>query len=248
MPLIFKDKPQSNELIKQIASLKNYRDVRLSFAGGEPLLDKRLTDKISFANENNLKVSLITNGDLLTEDFLYENCLKIDMIGISIDSFNDSTNLSIGRATSMGHIPDYKNIAKLMVLAKKINPNIKIKINTVVNQFNFNENMSDIIQFIKPDKWKIFRVLPATEKSKSQEISNNKFETFINQHKHIECTSVEDNNTMFNSYLMIDPYGRFFYNKTGGGYGYSQSILNTGITKALETIDFDYKKFTNRYL
>jgi radical S-adenosyl methionine domain-containing protein 2 len=200
------------------------------------------------ANENNLKVSLITNGDLLTEDFLYENCLKIDMIGISIDSFNDSTNLSIGRATSMGHIPDYKNIAKLMVLAKKINPDIKIKINTVVNQFNFNENMSDIIQFIKPDKWKIFRVLPATEKSKSQEISNNKFETFINQHKHIECTSVEDNNTMFNSYLMIDPYGRFFYNKTGGGYGYSQSILNTGITKALETIDFDYKKFTNRYL
>ncbi len=247
MPLVFKDKSQSNRLIKQISLLKNYRSVRLSFAGGEPLLDKHLTDKISFAYKNNLKISLITNGDLLTEEFLYENCSKIDILGISVDSFNDSTNLNIGRATSLGCVPDYSNIIKLIVLARKINPDIEIKINTVVNQFNFNEDMSSSIESIKPNKWKILKVLPSTPKSKSQEISDIKFNTFVNRHRHITCTSIEDNNTMFNSYLMIDPYGRFFYNQAEGGYGYSQSILDVGIANALETTDFNYQKFSNRY-
>jgi hypothetical protein len=39
----------------------------------------------------------------------------------------------------------------------------------------------------------------------------------------------------------------FFYNQAEGGYGYSQSILDVGIANALETTDFNYQKFSNRF-
>jgi len=249
LPLIFKNKLKSEKLIQEIALLKqDYHSVRLSFAGGEPLLDGKLTEKISYAYQQGLKVSVITNGDLLTEDFLYDNCPKIDVLGVSIDSANDITNLKIGRATLLGKIPEYRKIIQLIKLAKTINPNIEIKINTVVNQFNFNEDMNVLINAIQPNKWKVLRVLPATDKASMQQISDAQFDTFVNQHRHNKCSVIEDNNDMLNSYLMIEPYGRFFYNqKETIDYGYSSSIYDVGIYDALKGINFDYKKFTARY-
>jgi radical S-adenosyl methionine domain-containing protein 2 len=246
-PLIFKCSSKSEELMRQISLIKGYKNIRLSFAGGEPLLDKKLSNKISYAYKNNFEISIITNGALLTENFLYENCSKISMLGISIDSFDHNTNLSIGRTTLLGEVPNYENIIYLIHLARKINPHILIKINTVVNEFNFNEDMSSIIKLINPNKWKILKVLPATKKSKSQEISASKFKKFISRHLQISCISIENNEAMFNSYLMIDPYGRFFYNLANSEYGYSKSILSVGIDEALKMVDFNQKKFNNRY-
>ncbi|SMN00421.1 Molybdenum cofactor biosynthesis enzyme [uncultured Candidatus Thioglobus sp.] len=248
LPIIYKKKFESEQLIMEILTLKeSYKSVRLSFAGGEPLLDNKLSNKIDFARQIGLKVSIITNGDLLTEEFLRDNALKIDMLGVSIDSFSKITNLNIGRATLLGRVPDYQKIIALLGLAKDINPDIEIKINTVVNQFNFNEDMNSAIKSINPTKWKIFRVLPSTEKAKTQEISDKQFGTFIDKHQHNEFCTVEDNDDMFNSYLMIDPYGRFFYNKENYGYDYSPNILDIGMAAALKDIDFKYEKFENRY-
>jgi radical S-adenosyl methionine domain-containing protein 2 len=248
LPLIYKNTAQSVELIKQISHLRSdYQTVRLSFAGGEPMLDKNLGKKITAAKKYGLKISLITNGDLLSEDFLYENCTKIDLLGISIDSVNPLTNLQIGRATLLGRVPDYPKIAGLIKLAKKINPMLEIKINTVVNAFNFDEDMTDFMLSVQPNKWKILNVLPATNKAKTQEISAQKFEFFVNRHRHLPNVAIEDNAAMYNSYLMIDPYGRFFCNAPNQTYHYSPPILDIGIDTALKSIDFDYQKFQNRY-
>ena len=247
LPLIFKDKLLSIKLIKEISILdKHYESIRLSFAGGEPLLDKNLTNKISYAYQNNMKISIITNGDLLTKDFLKDNCLKLDILGVSIDSINNATNLQIGRATLTKRIPNYENIIQLLNFAKKINPNIKIKINTVVNRFNFNESMLSFIQSIHPYKWKILKVLPSTDKAKAQIISDDEFKIFTDRHKHLKFTTIEDNSAMLNSYIMIDPYGRFFYNN-GENYNYSKPILDVGIEAAFKEITFNDKKFIARY-
>ena len=43
---------------------------RINIAGGEPLLYPYLTDVINQANSLGLKVSIITNGSLLTEELI----------------------------------------------------------------------------------------------------------------------------------------------------------------------------------
>jgi radical S-adenosyl methionine domain-containing protein 2 len=55
---------------------------------------------------------------------------------------------------------------------------------------------------------------------------------------------------MRKSYLMVDPYGRFFQNgqhETGQGYIYSQPILEVGAARAFGAIEFDPSKFCARY-
>jgi len=248
LPLIYRDNDKSQRLIKEISTLAELgRSVRLSFAGGEPLLDKNLDLKIDFAYKNNLTPSLITNGDLLSDKFIKNVSPKLSMLGVSIDSIDKQINLNIGRHTLGKRVPKYQEIIDYLNLARKINPNIEIKINTVVNQFNFDIDLSPVIKEIKPDKWKVLRVLPASERSIKQAITDEQFKVFKHKHHHICCASFEDNTDMENSYLMIDPHGRFFFNTSEKKYGYSDLILDIGIRKALEQIDFNSEKFIKRY-
>ena len=194
-----------------------------------------------------LKISLITNGDLLTEEFINETASKFAMIGVSIDSFDEKRNRKIGRRRKNGKVPDYKKINTLLQKAKKINPELKIKINTVVNEFNYNDDLVEDIKAINPDKYKVLRVLPATEKSEKVTITDEQFEIFKQKHKNIKNVTFEDNEDMKNSYLMIDPFGRFFYNIPDAKYGHTEPILKVGIEKALQEVDFDADKFNRRY-
>jgi radical S-adenosyl methionine domain-containing protein 2 len=264
LPQVYKNNSMSEKLIDELLLFKQqYKNVRLSLAGGEPLLDKNIEHKIIYAYKKNLKVSIITNGDLLTEKFILDNAKYLDILGLSIDSMNDETNIKIGRATLTLKLPKYNEIIALVKLAKKVNPKIKIKINTVVNRFNFNENMRDLIKDINPDKWKIFQVLPTTNKAKSEVITTEQFNIFTNKHKNIKNAMFENNNIMLASYLMIDPFGRFFANSDnvknnaknntinkiakGANYAYSSPILNVGIMQAFEQIEFNFDRFINRY-
>ena len=249
LPEVYKDQLSSEALIGHLAELRGRFDsVRLSFAGGEPLLDKNLPAKIGHAIRHGLDVSIITNGGLLTPMFVRENARKISMLGVSIDSLNIETNLKIGRATRSGKPVNFRNLIGMLELAREINPDIDIKINTVVNRFNFDEDLSALIDRVRPDKWKVLRVLPATERSGAEKISDAQFAAFRKRHVHFSCVQFEDNECMKNSYLMIDPYGRFFFNKKPMGYGYSNPILKVGIWRAFAQIDFDEQKFVNRYV
>lgn len=246
LPLLYREEQKSNALIREIASLANNRQVRLSFAGGEPLLDNKISQKIKSASEQSLKISIITNGDFLTRKLPDDDLLKLSMLGVSIDSFNSFKNIAIGRATVSRRMPDYNEIIAYLQHAKQLNPHLKIKINTVVNPFNWNDDLSEKIEKISPDKWKILRVLPATKKSTQFSITNEQFEAFKLKHRHLPYAQFEDNTDMLNSYLMIDPYGRFFFN-IAKGYGYSDPIIEVGIDNALKQIKFDETKFINRY-
>ena len=53
---------------------------------------------------------------------------------------------------------------------------------------------------------------------------------------------------MVNSYLMIDPLGRFFQNSPAyGGYQYSRPIRPETIAQALADISFQPQRFLSRY-
>lgn len=50
------------------------------------------------------------------------------------------------------------------------------------------------------------------------------------------------------SYIMVDPQGRFFQNSPcSAGYEYSQPILGVGAEKAFSQVNFDVDKFSSRY-
>lgn len=60
----------------------------------------------------------------------------------------------------------------------------------------------------------------------------------------------EDNRDMHESYLMVDPHGRFFQNDPqveGQGYLYSQPILEVGAAAAFAQMAFDSERFRARY-
>ena len=141
-----------------------------------------------------------------------------------------------------------EQLRKAVEVIRERNPAIKIKLNTVVNRVNWQDDFSDLISLIQPDKWKVLRVLPVTDQSMT--ITDEEFQFFLNRHrKYRKIAVIEDNQDMVESYIMIDPQGRFFQNSPcSAGYEYSQPILGVGAEKAFSQVNFDVDKFSSRYL
>jgi radical S-adenosyl methionine domain-containing protein 2 len=219
--------------------------IRLNFAGGEPLLLKgKLLSTIKIANQLGFITSVITNGSLLSEQV---NIAKhIDMIGISIDSFNIETNHQIGRCTRSERTLSYRDLATLIEKIREINNNIKIKFNVVVNKLNFQEQLIEKLQQLTPYKIKILKELSAGKNVSS--MNGSMFKHFISVNN---CNApnifIEDNNAMTESYLMIDPQGRLYQNGQDSGYHYSKPIQEVGIKEALNSIKFNSNAFMERY-
>ena len=218
--------------------------IRLNIAGGEPSLSKNFDFIIQKAYQIGFKVSIITNSSKLTTKFIESNAKYISMFATSIDSINDTTNIKIGRVHK-DEILKVSKIIKNIELFKQLNYNIKIKINTVVNANNYDEYLGDLIDLIQPNKWKVLQALSIT---KEIYCTKNQFELFLNNHKSIKTNIYkESNNDMVDSYIMIDPYGRFYQNSLVN-YNYSDSILYIDVNSAFGQINFDIDKFKNRYI
>jgi radical S-adenosyl methionine domain-containing protein 2 len=221
----------------------NGYSIRLNIAGGEPMLSKNLDYIIEVAYRIGFKISLITNASKLTSRFIRTNAKHISMFAISIDSINNKVNIKIGRSFKNNTLSISK-IFKHLEELKKMNPLVKIKINTVVNKYNYKNYLGDIIDLINPFKWKVLQALSLTDEVFC---SDEQYKMFLINHQNINTKiSQESNNDMRDSYIMLDPYGRFYQN-TFGKYNYSKSILDVDIEKAFESIKFDFNKFIQRY-
>jgi radical S-adenosyl methionine domain-containing protein 2 len=151
----------------------------------------------------------------------------------------------IGRV-SKKKVFDYRETLHAINKMREINPNLEVKINTVVNKLNFSENLSEFIQEVQPQKWKVFKLLPIY--SDKLEIQDHEFYKFIETHAHLnKIMSTENNDDMTESYLMIDPIGRFFQNGIEQGYNYSSPLCEVSADTALRQINFDTNKFISRY-
>ncbi|MAC84449.1 MAG: radical SAM protein [Arcobacter sp.] len=224
----------------------NYKDcdIRLNIAGGEPTLSKNLNFIIETAYKIGFKVSIITNSSVLTTKFITSNAKYLSIFAISIDSIKRDNNLKIGRVqkeTSLKISQVFRNIE----LFRSFSKDIKIKINTVVNKYNYNEYLGDFISLIKPDKWKVFQALSIN--SNEIHCSNSQYKIFLQKHKKLNIsTFTESNDEMTDSYIMIDPHGRFYQN-TNGSYIYSKSILDITENEIMKCINVDMSKHHNRY-
>lgn len=242
------------KLLDEISKLPKDLDggfdsLRLNLVGGETFLYRsQMINIIKEAKKRGMRLSAITNGTKLDEELNHIIAEHFDIIGFSVDSLNESTNIQIGRQEANSAI-NINDIIKNILFIKKLNSDIKIKINTVVNKLNYYEFIGDFLDKVKPNKWKVFKMLPIIQESKCLEINDTQFKQFLDNHQmYKDILYAEDNDDMTGSYLMIDPLGRFFQNdKDKQGYAYSSKIHEVGIEQAFSEIKFDKDKFSSRY-
>lgn len=132
---------------------------KVTFAGGEPMLHPDLSTMISYSkNVLNMTTSLITNGSLLDINFLTHMKSSLDWIGLSIDSFDFEVNKKIGRVEKGQNM-----VLPYRYLLGKLNElDYKVKVNTVINSYNYKDFCStiDILNQYKIDRFKVLRTLP----------------------------------------------------------------------------------------
>ena len=219
---------------------------KLTFAGGEPTLHPAIGELVCFAKSLGFVTGIVTNGSRL-EALIDGYGDHLDWAALSVDSADESTQFSLGRGCG-NHVERAIAHADLCRRA-----GIRLKLNTVVTALNWRENMGSLVRRMAPERWKIFQVLRVVgENDGTVErllITKDQFQKFVDTHIHLESPGLsvvpENNNAMLDSYVMIDPMGRF-YGNTGGVHHLSPPILEVGVTRALSAVGFMPMKFEER--
>jgi len=226
----------------------DFQSIRLNLVGGEPLLYKeQVMQIIRVARQHGFALSMISNGSLLDDEWCKIIAHDFQSIGISIDSLDVETNLSIGRHAK-NYVMSSEKVLQNIEIIRKQNPNVGVKINTVINRLNYRESLHSFIEKVNPYKWKIFKMLPIVTDNLS--ITDDQFQLFLENHRALSHLIYSENNDeMVDSYVMIDSYGRFFQNSLQKceGYQYSQSICLVGAEAALQEVFVDARKYRKRY-
>jgi radical S-adenosyl methionine domain-containing protein 2 len=222
--------------------LKNAGLQKITFAGGEPLLYKYIRDVIIYSKQIGLTTSIVTNGSLIDHTFLQEMKSYLDWIGISVDSLFKVTNESIGRKVKW-------NINYFSLINEIKSYGYKLKINTVVNAYNYDEDLNSFIQYAQPMRWKVFQTLKVEGQNDKQfseiKCTDEQFSDFTSRHKSNSCIVPENNEAMTASYLLIDPQGRLFENSKGA-HTYSSPLQNNEMEKCLSQINLNREMFIKR--
>ena len=229
---------------------------KINFAGGEPTLVPDLGNlcrRIKERSRDGCSVSIVSNGFGL-RPLIDGSGQWIDWVALSLDSGDDDVNVDIGR-TQKG-VPCVEKVLEHGDLLRS--RGVGVKCNTVVSRHNVDEDMSKTIRRLAPERWKLFQVLPVVgENDKdfaNHEISEEEFREFVRRHRSsLRDTGVEiipeDNAHMTNSYLMIDPEGRFFWHVPQGdwrGLGHGDPILKVGLEEALKQVSFSEDMYDAR--
>jgi radical S-adenosyl methionine domain-containing protein 2 len=207
---------------------------KITFAGGEPTLKRFLPDLVIAAKRHGFVTCVVTNGTRVTDEFLREVGPSLDWITFSLDSADDATNARIGRRLRRSATSDA--VATIRSAARRVrgHPHVRVRLNTVVVAENHDEDMSEIVREIAPDRWK---VLQGTRIDGQNDGTADRFEITPAQYvgyldRHWALAPVpEPTDAILGSYLMLDPLGRVFCNGTGR-YVYSQPVLEVGLAAA----------------
>lgn len=224
----------SDEAKRGLVLLKNAGMRKLNFAGGEPFLYPKYLGMSqilrSLEEECNVRVlasnpdlgelvefgkqvlalesvSIVSNGSLIKKSWLQQYGAHLDILAISCDSFDEATNIKIGRGSG-------DNVTQLFRIRDWCREyGIKFKLNTVVCRYNFDEDMADRVAQLNPFRWKCFQVLMVEGENDSDktlrdvrhfEINDDEFAAFCKRHEYLPCFVPESNKAMAESYLILD--------------------------------------------
>lgn len=244
---------------------KEYPNCYFNIAGGEPLIASYFTELVEYCRSLGHKVSVISNGILMTENWIFKNAPHLDTIGISIDSFDESTMIKQGRCTRSGKILSLDILSKRLELIKAVNPDCLIKINTVVSSLNKDEIMRDVIKNLPVSRWKILKMQPFNNgkfnnldiiisdheyhhfvstnlKFSKSNINPNSFAIKLNEN----CSAIIESN-LKGGYLMIDANGFLVDDTLNDHYVKVSNCLKENIRIALTRLSFNEELYHSRY-
>jgi radical S-adenosyl methionine domain-containing protein 2 len=236
-----------------LRKLREYGVRKLNFAGGEPLMHPRLLGQMVKYCKDELDfpvVQITTNARLLNETWMHdvEARRTLDMMTISIDSFDDEVSKSMGRGKGDHTI----HVNRAADLCRDFD--VGLKINTVVCRSNLDEDMRDAIAKLDPFRWKVVQMYLVDGMNTNVEnpvhdasylgISRDEFESFIERHKDLDCLQSEPNERFVSAYLLLNERMRFLSTSEGGKE--TDSILDISVADAIAQCDFSSEKFMER--
>ncbi len=150
---------------------------RITFTGGEPLLDKSLCGLLKRCKEHNVFTSVHTNA--LHEEELLRIVPYVNRISLSLDGPNNRTNYE------MREVRRYFDVVISRITLLKSN-NVDFAIKTIVTKKNANEirALLPIIEKLQPSFWSIFqfRAIRIGLENRTQfQISNREFAKVVSE-------------------------------------------------------------------
>lgn len=158
---------------------------KISITGGEPLLYSDLFTLVKELKMRGYQVSLSTNGNLLKTNRDILN--YVDEVTLPCDSGMSEKLEEMGR-DKLQLLKTINNIS----LIKDVNPNVRIKISTVLNKKNIDEveNLAMIMGMLYLDEWEVHQFLPHGEGRNNIRqflLGDREFQTAIN---YLETTNI----------------------------------------------------------
>lgn len=222
----------------------------INFAGGEPLLYSDFVPFFLLCHNRGFALSIISNGSLLQNKNLFPPSLfaMLDTLGISIDSFSADTLRSLGCCTRSGKILNQQDFQEILRLALSVNPNLKIKINTVVSSVNVNEVFPDFVHELALARWKFLKIKPFSGYGKNNEsllVSEEQFDSFCRRNMPKTGIGVAERD-MKNSYIIIDNQGNLL-DSSSLSYFVVGNLLEESFEDILNRFSFDKEEYGQRY-
>jgi radical S-adenosyl methionine domain-containing protein 2 len=219
---------------------------RINLVGGEPMIYPRLQELIDKIVQHGMECSLVTNGSLLTRDFIEHNREKLSMIGISIDSLSDSTNRKIGRCDALGHTMAKEDLIERCRYIRAAG--IQLKINTVYSKLNAKEDLREFLRTVQPQRMKLFQMLivkGVNDSSAAEVISELAFQRITAKYANLGAV-VESSDLMTNSYVIVNSSGELL-DKENQGEHIVGSLIFQDLKSLIDRSSIIIDKFDARY-
>jgi len=227
--------------------LKERGITKINFAGGEPIIYPHFIELCKLAKNLGFIVSVVTNGSKINHQMIQKMKGIVDWIGLSVDSPDNEVEKAVGRqCADVNHI---ENIIKVANLAHE--NGIKVKLNITVIKQSWNQNFSDLIHRVNPERVKAFKVHKIEGENEDSyyeySITNKKWNHFVIAHENVilnngEKIVFEGDNAMIDSYLMLDPRGMIMRNSGNRSSYQSFSVIQS---EGIEAV-VDSEKYHNR--
>ena len=222
----------------------------INFAGGEPVLYKGFSDLVDYAWQKGFHLSIISNGSMLLDEQRMPPQLfqKFEMLGISVDSLKPATLRSLGCCNPQGRVLDMERLRRLIQTAKRENPKLRIKLNTVVTNLNMDEQLSSFGATLPIERWKFLKMKlfeEGTFSNRELMISDEAFNRFLQQNPVKGDASVTEY-SLKRSYIIIDNRGNLIDNDNDN-YTVIGSLLEEPFADVFHRYAFDRDAYESRY-
>lgn len=236
-----------SDIDKAESKLKKLRSLgieKINFAGGEPLLYKKLNYLLEISKHMGFTVSIVTNASLLDEKNIQELATYVDWVGISVDSADERIEKELGRGYG-NHVEHAREVSKLVH-----EQGMKLKINTTVMKLNYSEDMKKLIASVAPERWKVFQFIHMkgqNDDAVDLAITKEDFEKFkeINGNLNLKNGTkpvFEADSDMLDSYFIVGPDGNIIMSRNS-----ERSVLPFESINTLDLNDIvDINKYCER--